>query len=320
MYEVGPARILGWPVLSVLLLSMAGACGESPADATQRGIGEAASSFGCGASFVMTVSEDDAEMDELGYDAVHHEEVEVCQSWNGSDYAHRVTTISDSDEWNGQTADDARTRLYSGGRMAALDSYGSEVAAVHVEPNLFDALGTPPEIRQASYDDPWYGITGGGGGGERCPDPTQINCEPMQTIVDGVPGASPGGQARGGGPLTRRGIRALLAGAQEIDATDPSTRRFVKFVAGVRTEYVVDRRAELILRESFQTDSLTQVTEHKWQPSLTRRPSHISRPWPNFVKASTTITVEEMVEGAPRRSRTELRFRNVRVEGLKLSN
>ena len=61
------------------------------------------------------------------------------------------------------------------------------------------------------------------------------------------------------------------------------------------TEYHVDRKSQLIVREIHDAPGQTLTVAHEWQESPSKRPQDSKAPWPNFVRRRTNIEARERV-------------------------
>ena len=272
---------------------------------------------GCGVTFGMTITEEDPELAAEGLPLEVTEEVQVCQTWTGSDYQFQVVTTSNTENATNDVPETIQSAAFTGGQLLAGDASMNLVGQEPVDATLFDAVNATPDLRDASFDDPYYGVSGGGGGGSNCPDPQQIVCDVQPTLVEGGPAAAPGRFERHG--IKRRGVRALLDQAEELPAVVPALRRFLVRRGEGTTEYHLDRNSQLVVREIHSAPGQTLTVAHEWQESLSKRPQNSKAPWPNFVRRRTNIEARERVGDRDVLSRTTITYRRVTVNGVALS-
>ena len=271
---------------------------------------------GCAVTFGMTVTEEDPELAAEGLPLEVTEEVQVCQTWTGSDYQFQVVTTSNTENATNDVPETIQSAAFTGGQLLAGDASMNLVGQEPIDATLFDAVNASPDLRDASFDDPYYGVSGGGGGGSNCPDPQQIQCEQPE-MREGGPVAAPGRFERHG--IQRRGVRALLDQAEELTAVVPALRRFLVRRGEGTTEFHVDRNSQLIVREIHNAPGQTVTVAHEWQESLSKRPRNSKAPWPNFVRRRTNIEARERVGDRDVLSRTTITYRRVVVNGVVLS-
>lgn len=290
--------------------------GSGPLSRAEQSGGVNLIGAGCAVTFGMTVTEEDPELAEEGLPLEVTEEVQVCQTWTGSDYQFQVVTTSNTENATNEVPETVQSAAFSGGQLLAGDAALNLIGQESVDATLFDAVNAPQDLRDASFDDPYYGVSGGGGGGSNCPDPQQIQCEQPE-MREGGPVAAPGRFERHG--IQRRGVRALLDQAEELPAVVPAVRRFLVRRGEGTTEYHVDRRSQLIVREIHSAPGQTLTVAHEWQESLSKRPQDSKAPWPNFVRRRTNIEARERVGDRDVLSRTTIMYRRVTVNGVALS-
>lgn len=272
---------------------------------------------GCAVTFGMTVTEEDPELAAEGLPLEVTEEVQVCQTWTGTDYRFQVVTTSNTENATNEVPETVQSAAFAGGQLLAGDAGMNLVSQEQVDATLFDAVNASPTLRDASFDDPYYGVSGGGGGGSNCPDPQQIQCEEQPEMREGGPVAAPGRFERHG--IKRRGVRALLDQAEELPAVVPALRRFLVRRGEGTTEYHLDRNSQLVVREIHIAPGQTLTVAHDWQESLSKRPPNSKAPWPNFVRRRTNIEALERVGDRDVLSRTTITYRRVVVNGVALS-
>ena len=311
------SRLYGAMVLCAVAACSPGGEESGPLARAERRVGVNLIGGGCGVSFAMTVTEEDPELAEDGLPLEATEDVQICQTWTGSDYQFQVVTTMDTENTSSSVPDTVQAVAFAGGQLLAGDAAGSLIGQEPIDATLFDAVNAPQDLRDASFDDPYYGVSGGGGGGSSCPDPQQIQCEQPE-MVDGGPAAAPGRFERHG--IKRRGVRALLDQAEELPAVVPGLRRFLMRRGELTTEYHLDRTSQLLVREIHSAPGQTLTVSHEWAESLSKRPRSSKAPWPNFVRRRTNIEARERVDDRDVLSRTTITYRRVVVNGVALSH
>lgn len=90
---------------------------------------------------------------------------EVCETWTGTDYAFSSTTLSESDS-DPNVPEDVLRADFANGQLTPMSGSGTPIdAPTAVDPTLFDLVNASQDLRDASFDEPYYGVYGGGGGG-----------------------------------------------------------------------------------------------------------------------------------------------------------
>ena len=311
------SRALGAMIICTVAACSPGDEASGPRARAEGRVGVNLIGGGCAVSFAMTVTEQDPELAEDGLPLEATEDVSICQTWTGSDYQYQVVTTTDTENSSSSVPDTVQSVAFSGGQLLAGEAAGNLVAQEPIDATLFDAMNAPQYLRDASYDDPYYGVTGGGGGGGLCPDPTQIICSPQPALIEGGSTTLGGRFERHG--ITRRGVRAQLDQSEELPALVPALRRFRVQRGEVTTEHHLDRQSQLLIREIHEAPGQTLTVTHEWQESLSKRPPQSRAPWPNFVRRSTSIEARERVGDEIVLSRTTIKFRRVVVNGVALS-
>lgn len=309
-------RALGATIVCTVAACSPGDEAAGPLARAEDRVGVNLIGAGCGVTFGMTVTEEDPELAAEGLPLEVTEEVQVCQTWTGSDYQFQVVTSSNTENATNEVPETIQSAAFTGGQLLAGDASMNLVGQEPIDATLFDAVNATPDLRDASFDDPYYGVSGGGGGGSNCPDPQQIQCEQPE-IREGGPVAAPGRFERHG--IQRRGVRALLDQAEELPAVVPAQRRFLVRRGEGTTEYHVDRKSQLVVREIHSAPGQTLTVAHEWQESLSKRPQSSKAPWPNFVRRRTNIEARERVGDRDVLSRTTITYRRVTVNGVALS-
>lgn len=255
----------------------------------------------CAAAYTMITNEDDSLMAQYGMPSVT-DTVRICENWNGSDYAVNVQTLGSSE--NDQSIPDTiQDVAYDAGQATPYDASGNQLDPVAmVAPSSFDLVAADSALRQASYDDPYYGVRASG----VCDDPNssctigpadcteQIECTPIEgSTVASVPGvrlsvsvdrlADPVLDRRG---VHRRGIRMLILGADELPRTVQGYRRFRRLVGADTVTLDVHPKFGLIMRQrEANADGVTDA-RHYWVATAN-----------GFVRERTEIDGTERVNG-----------------------
>ncbi|MDQ3095262.1 MAG: hypothetical protein M3Q82_04800, partial [Actinomycetota bacterium] len=149
--------------------------------------------------------------------------VNVCETWNGSDYqmeiAMQTSTLPEILQPDG-----AKTVAYANGSTSGYGADGSYHGAEAVGSQTFDYVQATSAEQQASYDDPYYGVVTNGFGGPGLENPYSMS--PMEPSLSPTPGALslPVAALRHG--LERRGVRFLVNDLVETARTPNGRRRF----------------------------------------------------------------------------------------------
>lgn len=203
-------------------------------------------SFSCDVTYTANITGYDSDLAEYGVPD-HNETVQVCQTWTGSDYIMSTQQVSTNDPVaNDEGAE--RTIEYANGQIAAYNAAGGLVGAPDdVGATAFEAVDASNEERQASYDFPHYGVLGGGGGG---------GCANCWLRADT-------GQVRL--PVTRPGVRKLIAGMEENRTLVEGYRRFRGRRGDADVTIDLEPGTELIARETRVSPDGRDVAIHGWR-------------------------------------------------------
>lgn len=208
----------------------------------------------CGALFTMTVTEEDLEVTEFDMPSSTSETQEVCETWTGSDYTFSSTTLSESDS-DPNVPEPVERADYQNDQLTPMTAGGVPVEnPASVEPTLFDLLNASQDLRDASFDEPYYGIYGGGGGGNECP-PSDPYCNNETNLIpadDEMRPVVPPRYSRHN--VGRPGVRALIERADEISPLPEGHRRFRRQLQGATLTYVIHPKTQLLLEEEYLTD------------------------------------------------------------------
>jgi hypothetical protein len=217
--------------------------------------------------------------------------VDVCETWNGSDYVYQATTSGSSDNVPG-FPDTVLTVAYGSGYVTGYDATtGVASGASPVGQTAFDFVKADAATRQASYDYPYYGVSS--------PNPSRllrIQAYPLQaaTAADSEPFGRHG--------LTRKGVRALVDSAEEIS---PSTQGYWRFrsIRGDRTVILsIDPNTQLLVGEDDETPDGTAHIVHTWSQV------------PNgFVREHSEIESVERINGRLVKNLSRIDFQKVRI-------
>jgi hypothetical protein len=265
------------------------------------------------------------------------EEIRVCEAWTGSDYTWSYDVLGTVESMQTVTQP-VQSTSYAYGSVTGYNSSGAQVdAAMPVNGTLFDLMNADAATRQASYDDPYYGIRANGlcddpslpgcspsGGGPYCDDPTAPGCScdpyaidctrdmasatsvadrslPLLTFVLATPTADDGKYTRHG--IRRRGIRALIDDSDEISRSPRGYRRFRRVSNGHTRILTIHPTLGLLVGEDDSTDDTSVSARHVWRRTAT-----------GYVRERSEITSEVTIEGKKFSSRTQLQFANVKID------
>ena len=264
----------------------------------------------CGVSFTMVVTDEDAVMAQYGIPA-KTDTARICETWTGNDYVVRSTVASPGaaggDAW--YDPDTASAVLYEGGTIRGYAADGGVVGdPATVGPTAFDFMYADDATRQASYDDPYYGVYSTGGDGGGCDDPTQRICMsaapvhgPSLSVAVAPTAAADTAPARfGKHGLKRRGTRALVDASTEIGRSAEGHRRFRKVRGDTETVLTIDAQTELLVGEETRGPHGTTRAKHSWKKIKD-----------GYARERTDVEDEEVVNGRTFRGRTSIQFYGV---------
>jgi hypothetical protein len=265
----------------------------------------------CGASFAVITDETDSLMTAYGV-GTSSDTVNVCESWTGSDYDYQVSGAGSSDNVPG-FADTVQTVAYQGAYLNGYTQSGAPAAEPTNVGSLFDFVMADNPTRQASYDDPYYGVSSH--------DPnacTQPPC-PLMSRASQAPTASSSSKStppqsrpdiligivdtlftRHG--LSRRGVRALVNESEEITPSAQGYRRFRMVTDGMTVVRSIDPLTQLLMAEQSISASDTMTVTHKWTKVLG-----------GYLHDRSDYVNVETIDGRQVRSFGSVRFRNVRI-------
>jgi hypothetical protein len=272
----------------VLCMSILSSCsnndGVAPPD---RALGTARPRvMNCGASYSITIEDDDPIMHPYG-EGYSSETLNVCETWVGNDYNVYAQVASSTDN-EPDVTDEVQGSNYQSG---SITPYGEDQAAitepVHVANSAFDLMVADANLRQASYDDPYYGIRSGDSGG----------CGQFDCIQQIDPGAK-NNAVVAITPITRRGVRALIGQTTELPP-GPATRRFLKKNGDVETIYSVDPLTQLLVGEELISPTQHLVGQFFWRK--------VAKGW---VRDHSEIVSTELIDGKPVTSKSTVTISN----------
>jgi hypothetical protein len=226
----------------------------------------------CGASFRVISDETDSLMVAYGIGQTS-DTVDVCESWTGSDYDYQATGAGSSDNVPG-FADTVQTVTYQGGYVTGYTETGASASNPSpVGSTSFDFVYADNPTRQASYDDPYYGISSHDPGTclqPPCPVMLRAQAPPQQgsasaltpLIVRSNLGLQDTLFTRHG--LSRRGVRALVNESEEIAPSPQGYRRFRTIAGDVTTVRSIDPVTQLLVAEESTSPTETMTVTHKW--------------------------------------------------------
>jgi hypothetical protein len=304
-------------------IAVAIACSDTTLVAPRRSLQPAPTLINmssCGASFRMISSETDSLMAAYGI-ANTVDTVDVCEAWTGSDYAYQATAIGSSDNVPG-FVDTVQTVTYQDGAVAGYTFSNDDAApATSVGSTSFDVMYADDATRSASYDYPYYGVSS--------PDPSTCIQQPCE-LQSRSPNASATAAVsdRATAPakaslatdatsrnassmavppfakhgLHRRGVRALVDGADEISRSREGYRRFRMVQRGLTLVLSIDPKTELLVAEESDGPADTAVTTHKWAQVAG-----------GYVRDHSDVETVEWIGGRRIRSRTSVLFQKVRI-------
>jgi hypothetical protein len=229
----------------------------------------------CGASFRVISDETDSLMTPYGIGATS-DTVDVCESWTGSDYDYQATGAGSSDNLPG-FGDTVQTVTYQGGYVTGYtQSGGSASDPSPVGSTSFDFVKADDPTRQASYDDPYYGVSSHDPSTclqAPCPTTMAVKAQqaalppsgalsPIPLRLSASAGLSDTLFTRHG--LSRRGVRALVNDSEEITPSAEGYRRFRTITGNVTLVRSIDRVTQLLMAEESTSPEETMTVSHKW--------------------------------------------------------
>lgn len=261
---------------------------DDPARVEPGSIRPTIGGFACGVTYTVITQTNDAELTEYDVEPLT-DTASVCQTWTGSDYNVEVTQTGSSEPAS-DFSEDIKTAIYQSGTTSAYDAYGSYAESQpDVGPTGFEFVAATAEEKQASYNDPYYGVMASS-------DPA---CAvPPCALQSSAPGAASAGVA----PLRRPALKALLKGKTEVGLSAEGFRRFHQSSPnGEEVTISVDPLTELIRRQEIRNARGRIVAELNW-----------SRVREKYVRDRMDIVSEEVVNGRTLVSRTTVLLRDVK--------
>jgi len=254
----------------------------------------------CAVTYNSITYNSDSETAEYGVPA-RTDTSAICETWTGSDYYLRSTRIGSSEPAS-ETSEEVRTVVYSAGSTTAYLADGTPLApAQSVGPDAF-AFGQATEAeRQASYNDPYYGIAQSQQPGG-CPnDPTAIICTSTSQLPSSEGAFRSVGSTIKEHGHRRRALKALLRDKDEVPGAPPGMRRF-RSVAGDEETFIdVDNADELIRSQETKSPSSRTTAKLHWTLRGNR-----------FVRERMEIDGEEVRKGRTYRSKVIVLLDDVR--------
>lgn len=160
------------------------------------------SSAGCGVFITLVTTDYDSGLEPYEL-AESTDTATVCETWTGNDYVVYAKVIGSSDNVP-EYVEAVHGADYQSGAITPFAANDVPVGPTSsVAPTAFDLVLADDAQRQASYDDPYYGVravdscTGGA-----------VICEPAMQLLGESDAASR--------PVQRPGIRKLVGGALEL--------------------------------------------------------------------------------------------------------
>jgi hypothetical protein len=236
--------------------------------------------------------------------------VDVCESWTGSDYDYQATGVGSSDNVPG-FADTVQTVAYQSGYVTGYTMSGASASDPgSVGSTSFDFVNADNPTRQASYDDPFYGVSSH--------DPSTCLQPPCPVTVR-VPGTPPPEPSSGLAPprvhldllqdtlftrhgLSRRGVRALVNASEEITPSSQGYRRFRAITGDVTTVRSIDPVTQLLMTEELISSKETMTVTHKWIKVVG-----------GYVKDRSDYVSLEKIDGRQIRNFGSVQLKNVRI-------
>jgi len=263
----------------------------------------------CGASFRAISNETDSLMAAYGIGTTV-DTMDVCEMWGGSDYQFQAVAIGSSENLPGFT-DTVQTVTYQSGYAAGYTQTGADASGpTSVGATAFDLVRADDETRQASYDDPYYGVSSH--------DPStclQPPCAAM-TVTTNIQTSDAGKSSAPAQAslyiasdtlfskygIVRKGVRALVNDSQELPPSMRGYRRF-KSVNGDRTIVrSVDPLTQLLMEEEITLpDEIMRIT-HTWVKVAG-----------GYIKTRSAYVSAQKISGRTVTSFGSIDFQNVRI-------
>jgi len=295
-------------------VSVLAACSDarnslSPNPPVPSGSGRLQAMTSCGASFTVITDETDSLMTPYGI-GTSSDTVNVCESWTGSDYDYQVSGAGSSDNVLG-FADTVQTVAYQSGYVTGYTQSGAVAADPTNVGTLFDFVVADDPTRQASYDDPYYGVSSHDP--STClqpPCPVMLRAQAALPAGDIVALRPSGGRSNAAVQdtlftrhgLSRKGVRALVNTADEITPSLQGYRRFQTVKNGVTTLRSIDPVTQLLMVDQIISPSENMVVTHKW-----------TKVTGGYVMDRSDYVSTETINGKPVTTFGSVRTNNVRI-------
>lgn len=273
--------------------------------AHQRWVARTPEEAWCGVSFRAVVTDEDALLASYGIPATT-DTVHVCETWTGSDYVVRETTVGSAPNAF-RDPDPARTVVYSGGQVTGIAADGGPAHdGADVGPTAFDFMQVDAAGRQAAYDDPYHVVYAGEdpacGSAIRCSVGTATGTsETVGPLRAAAPDTGKAAQKFTKHGLKRRGVRALVDDAAEVGRSPEGHRRFRKRRGDAEVVLTLDKDTELLVGEETTRPEGTTKATHVWKKNKQS----------GYVRERSEIETVETVNGRPMRSRTTVTLLDV---------
>jgi len=263
----------------------------------------------CGASFRVISDETDSLMTAYGIGQTS-DTVDVCESWTGSDYDYQVSGAGSSDNVPG-FGDTVQTVTYQGGYVTGYTQSGANAADPSpVGATSFDFVNADNPTRQASFDEPYYGVSSHDPG--TCLQPP---CPVMLRAQDRPPSGSTSAPPKGVTAnigvsdtlfsrhgLSRRGVRALVNESEEITPSTQGYRRFRATHGDMTIVRSIDPVTQLLMAEESTSSKESMNVIHKWTKVVG-----------GYVLDRSDYVNTETIDGRQIRSFGSVRLMNVHV-------
>jgi hypothetical protein len=237
--------------------------------------------------------------------------VDVCESWNGTDYNYQASAVGSSDNVSG-LIDSVQTTQYQNGQVTGYTPSGNEAtSSMSTGGSSFDFVYADNGTRQASADYPYYGIGAPDEGSclhPPCPVTSvlssfdRVDASSVRPTQDNASTTAPFGKHG----LKRHGVRALVDDAEEISRSPEGFRRF-RFVNNGETHIrSIDPVSELLTAEESTGPKTHMVTKHEWK----RVPE-------GYVRSRSQYELTEEIGGKKMVSHGTISFERIRVQDAK---
>jgi hypothetical protein len=292
-------------------------CSEGDTISPQSKLNSAAFSFvpmsNCGASFRVIANETDSLLVQYGIENTV-DTVDICEAWTGSDYDYQVVGVGSSENVPG-VMDTVQTVTYQGGYVTGYTETGANAAdPSNVGPTAFDFMKADNSAVQASYDDPYYGVSSHDPGvcihppcaeqsiGVAQAPPAAAASRlvvPGAVRLDIIPGQDTLFRRHG---LTRRGVRALVDASEEIAPSAQGLRRFKQVKGTTTIVRSIHPLTQLIMAEEWTTPDEDMRMTHQW-----------TRVAGGYVKDRSKYVSVQQIEGRAVTSTGTIQLTNVHI-------